>query len=96
MRFLGELKVGIADPIKVWCVNVSAIMIASNPIHHDCTKHVEIDQQFIKEKIETKVIDLSYIPSRKQIIDVMTKSLAKEKFDEFRSKLGMINIYSLA
>lgn len=96
VRLLRELKVGIADAIKVWCYNVSAIKIANNPIHHDHTKHEEINRRFIKEKIEANVIYLSYVPSRKQIANVMTKSLAREKIEGFRSKIGMINIYSPA
>ena len=57
---------------------------------------MEIDRHFIKEKLDNKMIDLSYIPSRRQVADVMTKSLTQEKFEGFISKLGMINIYSPA
>ncbi|KAK4270798.1 hypothetical protein QN277_019568 [Acacia crassicarpa] len=96
MRLLKEIKAEQEGPIKVWCDNMSTIRIANNPIHRDRMKHVEIDRHFIREKLEAKVMDLSYIPSEKQAADIMTKSLTQGKFEGLRSKLGMINIYSPA
>ena len=95
-RLLAELQIKGCTPINVWCDNMSAIKMANNPVHHDRTKHVEIDRHFIKEKVDNSVIKLAYVPSRNQIADVMTKSLTQEKFESFKSKLGMVNIYSPA
>lgn len=36
------------------CDNQAAISIAKNPVHPDRTKHVEIDRNFISEKLTTK------------------------------------------
>ena len=49
---LNELKFLGNEPMKVYCDNKDAIAISHNPVHHDQTKHVEMDRQFIKEKIE--------------------------------------------
>lgn len=96
MRLLKEIEAAPDEPIKVWCDNMSTIKIARNPIQHDRMKHVEIDRHFIREKLETKVIDLSHISSEKQTADIMTKSFTQGKFEGLRSNLGMINIYSPA
>ena len=53
---LEEIGVLIGRPIQFYCDNQSAISISKNPVHHDRTKHVEIDRHFIKEKIEENVI----------------------------------------
>ena len=50
--------------------NQLAIAIAKDPIHHDRTKHVEIDRHFISEKIESKTISPNYVPSRQQAADI--------------------------
>ena len=47
-----ELKILITGPMKVFCDNQSTISIAKNLVHHDRTKHVEIDRHFIKEKLD--------------------------------------------
>lgn len=54
--------------IRVYCDNMSAINMAENPMHHDKSKHVEIDRHFIKEKIEDKTISIQYIPSCEQVL----------------------------
>ena len=43
------------------CHNQSTIAITKNLVHHDTTKHVEIDRHFISEKIEDKVISLNTV-----------------------------------
>src|SRR5262249_13056383 len=68
-RLLEELKVNIALPIKVKCDNMATIELAKNPIQHDRTKHVEIDRHFIKEKVESGLMELVYTPSNSQIAD---------------------------
>ena len=47
-----ELQISSEFPLKMFCDNQATISISHNPIHHDRTKHVEIDQHFIKEKVE--------------------------------------------
>lgn len=81
--------------LDIFCDNQAAISIAKNPVHHDDTKHVEIDWHFFEEKIETNLISLSYISTRLQIVDILTKALPRASVDELSFKLGMTNIYSL-
>ena len=66
-HLLIKLRIETEGPIEVLCDNQSAIAIAKNPMHHDRTKHVEIDRHFINEKIETKVINLRHVPLQQQI-----------------------------
>ena len=48
-RLLGELKITTKGPMKLYCDNKEAINISNNPLQHDRTKHIEINQHFIKE-----------------------------------------------
>ena len=50
--------------IKLYCDNKSAINIAHNLIQHDQTKHVEVDQHFIKEKLNSGFICTPYVSTK--------------------------------
>ncbi|RVW96856.1 Retrovirus-related Pol polyprotein from transposon RE1 [Vitis vinifera] len=56
-----ELRMPLMIPMKLYCDNKATISIAYNPVQHDRTKHAEIDQHFIKEKIEVRLINLSHV-----------------------------------
>ena len=79
--------------MKVFCDNLATISIAKNLVHHDSTKHVELDCYFIKEKFEG-VLNLVHTSTHLQVTDVLMKTLSKIKFEELTSKVGMIDIYS--
>ena len=91
-KLLEELNITIEPPIKLYCYNKAAISISHSPIHHDKTKHIEVDRHFIKEKIEKGIICMTYIPTREQLADIFTKGLQKSSFEDFICKLDMINI----
>ena len=48
---LNDLKVACEKSIILFCYNTLVIPIAHNPIQHDSTKHIDIDQPVIKRKI---------------------------------------------
>ena len=60
-RMLKKLRISSSGPMRLFCDNKAAISGAHNPVHHDWTKHVEIDRHFLKEKIEEGTICMIYI-----------------------------------
>ena len=95
-RLLEELWVPLKHPIVLYCDNQAAISIAKNPVHHDRTKHVEIDRHFIREKIEEGFFKVSFTPTNCQTTDILRKALARVNHEDLTEKLGMINIYNTA
>lgn len=85
---LEELKIEKQSPMLILCDNKAAIAITHNPVHHDRTKHVEIDRHIIKEKIDKGILEVSYIPTSQQTADVLTKALFRPMFERLIDKLG--------
>ena len=77
---LTNLGITLKGPMRLYCDNQAAINISHNPIHHDLTKHVEIDWHFIKEKLDNGLICPLYTPSSKQLADILTKGLPSSTF----------------
>ncbi|KAL5732390.1 hypothetical protein ACOSQ2_032082 [Xanthoceras sorbifolium] len=95
-RLLVELKVPIDGSIKLLSDSQSVINMAKNSVQHDHTKHIEIDKHFIKENIEGGIVDPIYVSSSLQNADILTKPVPRVIFEGLCSKLGMINVYTLA
>ena len=93
---LEEMGIKIQLPIRIHCDNKAAISISHNPIHHKCSKHVEVDRHFIKENIEEGPITMTYVPTFEQAADILTKALFKPAFEKLVDKLGLYNLYSPA
>ena len=89
-----SLKIVVNKPIRLFCDDQSAISIAHNHVQHDRIKHIEIDRHFIKEKLEKGIIQIPYVPSEKQVADLLTKGLATRIFENLICKIGMIDIHS--
>ncbi|GKC49754.1 cysteine-rich receptor-like protein kinase 8 [Tanacetum coccineum] len=61
---LKDLQVQVPTPVPILCDNASTIALASNPIHHARTKHVEIDFHFVRNKCKAGEILPSFVPSK--------------------------------
>ncbi|KAM1863488.1 hypothetical protein ACFX14_003826 [Malus domestica] len=73
----------------LWCDNISAISLDSNPVFHARTKHVEIDYHYIRELVLANLIKVNFVCSQDQLADIHTKSISKSRFQFRKSKLPL-------
>jgi hypothetical protein len=73
----------------VYCDNISAMYMSSNPVHHQRTKHIEIDLHFIRDKVALGEARVLHVPTSSQFADIFTKGLPTSVFQEFRFSLNV-------
>ena len=84
---LQELHITLSAAPSLWGDNVSAIALASNPVFHSRTKHIEIDYHFVREKVVNHDVQILHTSTQDQIVDVFTKSHTAHRFCFLRDKL---------
>ncbi|GJS51481.1 ribonuclease H-like domain-containing protein [Tanacetum coccineum] len=88
-NLLRELHTPLSSATLVYCDNVSAVYLSSNPVQHQRTKHIEIDIHFVRDLVATGQVRVLHVPSRYQFVDIFTKGLPTALFEEFRSILSV-------
>ncbi|CAL1411860.1 unnamed protein product [Linum trigynum] len=79
-RLLAELGVSIQPPVRLHVDNTSAIRIATNPVLHDRTKHIEVHVHYIRQLVVEGEVELAYITSENQTADLLTKAVASARY----------------
>jgi hypothetical protein len=92
---LKELQVFLPSPPVLKCDNSRALALASNPVHHAWTKHIEVDIHFVREKVNNQDIKLKHMSTLDQMADIFTKGHIAARFCYLRDKLMVVPPMSL-
>jgi hypothetical protein len=88
---LCELHVSGPSSAGLWCDNMGAKYLASNPIFHGRMKHVEIDYHFVRDRVVQKLLEVRFISTEDQLADGLTKLLPQRRLIEFQCNLNLIS-----
>lgn len=91
---LNDLGLKSHGPVALKCDNQEAIFIAANLVFHVRMKHIDIDQYFVREKMQEGVIAPSCVKSVDQVADIFTKILPTSQHYKLLHKMGVIESYS--
>jgi hypothetical protein len=91
-RFIADLLGMKEAPMKLLMDNMSMIALSRNPVHHDCSKHIDTRYHFIRECIERGRVGVEHVGTAGQLADIFTKALGWLKFVEMRSALGVVEV----
>jgi hypothetical protein len=84
---LDQLKLGDYQATVIYYDNQGAIALVKNPENHARSKHIAIQEHFVREKVQLGEVELRYVPTKKQVADGLTKALPKAPFQAFYTAL---------
>ncbi|KAI5346452.1 hypothetical protein L3X38_014331 [Prunus dulcis] len=88
-QVLQDVNYFLPNPPVMYCDNLSALALSSNPVYHSRIKHLDIDYHFVREKVQKKDLLVQYVPTEEQVADVFTKGLHSPIFSRHCSHLRL-------
>ncbi|GJY78789.1 hypothetical protein Tco_0484590 [Tanacetum coccineum] len=79
----------VFNKIPLYCDNRSAIALCFNNVQHSRSKHIDIRHHFIRDKVEKGVVELYFVTTDYQLLDIFTKALPRERFEFLLPRLVM-------
>jgi hypothetical protein len=86
---LSEITGDKLEKVTICVDNKSAIALTKNPVFHGKSKHIRTRFHFIRECIENEQIEVEHVPGVIQKADILTKPLARIRFKEMVSLIGI-------
>ncbi|GJY42564.1 ribonuclease H-like domain-containing protein [Tanacetum coccineum] len=88
-NLLCELHTHLSSATLVYCDNVNAVYLSTNPVQLQRTKHIEIDIHFVRDLVAAGQVRVLHVSSHYQYADIFTMRLPLVLFEEFRTNLNV-------
>ena len=86
-QMLRSMEIQVPLPIIIQVDNVGAIWLANNSSVSERTKHVDLRVHFVRDMIKDHVIEIKFVKSAENDIDIMTKNQQGQHYMYAKSKL---------
>ncbi len=84
LRYMKKKKVMV-----IRCDNQGTMSLTKNPTQHARTKHIDVQHQFVRERVENGKVTFEYCSTEDMVADVLTKTLPKEQHNKLISMFGL-------
>ena len=81
----------VLEKIPLLCNNESVVKLATNPIQHSRTKHIDIRHHFLRDYVAKNDISLEGVRTKDQLVDIFTKPLDEATFCRLRNELNVLD-----
>jgi hypothetical protein len=89
---LYEIAISSLKQARMWCDNLGATYLASNPVFHRRVKHIEIDYHFVHEIVARGLLQVDFVPTGDQVANGFTKALQVRSLENFKYNLNLVKV----
>lgn len=86
---LGRGEKDLPTPTTIFSDSQGSIALVKNPEFHSRTKHISIQQHFVREHVERKAVTFVYKQTQDMAADVLTKALARQQHLKLIAMFGL-------
>nr|GEU61436.1 putative reverse transcriptase domain-containing protein [Tanacetum cinerariifolium] len=76
------------NKIPLYWDNRSAIALCCKNVQHSRAKHIDVRYHFMKEQVKKEIVELYFVRTEYQLVDIFTKPLPRESFNFLIEKLA--------
>ena len=77
------------EKVNVLCDSQSVIHLATNPVYHSRTKHIDVRYHLLRHVIDGGKVALKKVHTRENCADIFTKPVTVEKLRWCLASLGL-------
>jgi len=88
-RLMGALRAPTM-PVLLHCDNQSALKLIENHSGTARSKYIYMTHHFVRERVKSRDLLLSCMPSAEIVADILTKALPSAALRAFRAAMGMV------
>ncbi|GAU38713.1 hypothetical protein TSUD_396410 [Trifolium subterraneum] len=92
---LSEMKIIDNITVMLKIDNKSTINLAKNPVSHGKSKHIEKRFHFLRDQVNKGKIFLKYFSTDDHQVDILTKTVKRDKFLKLRREMRIVSFDSL-
>lgn len=74
----------------IFCDNRGAIQLAKNSVTNPRSKHIDVRHHFLREHVESGIVNVMYTPSENMLADSLTKPLNRIKHEACVQNFGFV------